>query len=539
MKTSGFSLLKRCPNTGRIVGYNTETLFGKILFPLAGILAIAWFLFRVIPKPDRITYPCQKVAMSIGGTYLTYLSALVLSYPLFKGISRIHKKAGYVAFVALLVIGSFVVMLGKEDESQAFVPELTNIEGPNNPMGEGKGIFPGRVVWVQDFEATAWVEGNGFWWDDNNTDQAITDKMFEQAMLHITGEANSEKAWDKLFKYQNALKGNGNRGYKKGEKVVVKVNINAMGKPDAKWIAKGYPSPHMLNSMVKQLIEVAGVDGEDIILAEPSRYFTGPVYDKIRSNPSPEYREISFVEKRVQNIPNHVQAQPDTNNAIYFNMPDGSKYKMCLPQCFTDAEYMIDYSVVRPHRVFGITSVAKNHFGSVWDFSQNDFTPRKLHAFALFDYETPNKHGDPHSSPVLLGHKTIKDKTMLYIADGLYTAYDQGGDVLRFSSMDNDWFSSLLVSLDPVALESVCYDFIISEQNLVTGNKSFNGNQDSQIHESAMAGSPASGTVYDPENDGTVLESLGVHEHWNNSIERLYSRNMGKDKGIELISIHN
>src|ERR1043166_3806451 len=29
-------------------------------------------------------------------------------------------------------------------------------EGPNNPMGEGKGIHPGRVVWVHNPEVAKW-----------------------------------------------------------------------------------------------------------------------------------------------------------------------------------------------------------------------------------------------------------------------------------------------------------------------------------------------------------------------------------------------
>ncbi len=33
------------------------------------------------------------------------------------------------------------------------------------------------------------------------------------------------------------------------------------------------------------------------------------------------------------------------------------------------------------------------------------------------------------------------------------------------------------------------------------------------------------------------VTNLGVHEHWNNAEERLYSRNLGKEEGIELISI--
>ena len=34
---------------------------------------------------------------------------------------------------------------------------------------------------------------------------------------------------------------------------------------------------------------------------------------------------------------------------------------------------------------------------------------------------------------------------------------------------------------------------------------------------------------------GRVLGSLGVHEHWNNPIDRQYSRDLGTGEGIELI----
>jgi hypothetical protein len=44
------------------------------------------------------------------------------------------------------------------------------------------------------------------------------------------------------------------------------------------------------------------------------------------------------------------------------------------------------------------------------------------------------------------------------------------------------------------------------------------------------------GLIYDPEGDGIVLKSLGVHEHWNNPRDRKYSRNLGTGEGIELIS---
>lgn len=530
--------VKRCPKSGKIVAYKFDTIAGKLMFPVIGILSILWFLIRVVPKPDRAAYPCQQVAFGFGASFLTYMAALILSYPIFVKLRTSRYKSLAILFIVVLVgTGSTVLIMSAPIDKENYVPVLTTIDKPNQPIGKERGIFPGRVVWVRDLDATSWDEENGEWWDDQNTNQAETDKMFADAITQLTGEKSVKKAWNTLFLFHNQLNGKAKKGYSAGEKIVIKLNLNAIHNATDKWKNQGYPSPHMVNSMIKQLINEVGVKGEDIILTDPSRHFVGPICDKLRSNESDEYKHITFVERKVIDKPNHILALPDTTNLIYFNMPDGSIYKMCLPQCFSDATYIIDYALVRPHRVFGITNVAKNHFGSVWDFKEKAFMPNALHAFALWDYPTPNKVNDPHSNPVLLGHKTIHDKTVLYLADGLYTSITQTGPTKRFSSMNNDWFSSLLLSQDPVALESVCFDFISSEPNLVAKNPSFNGNQDNQFHEAALANNPPSGVKYDPENDGTPLQSLGVHEHWNNAKDKQYSRNLGKKNGIELVSI--
>jgi parallel beta-helix repeat protein len=54
------------------------------------------------------------------------------------------------------------------------------------------------------------------------------------------------------------------------------------------------------------------------------------------------------------------------------------------------------------------------------------------------------------------------------------------------------------------------------------------------LHEAALAHNPPSGTFYDPERNGIPLSSLGVHEHWNNPVDKQYSRNLGTGDGIEL-----
>ncbi len=524
----------RCPKSGKITGLN-RSMLARVLFPLTGILAILWFLIRVIPKPSRITYPCQQAALGIGSGFVAYLIALTGSVVFFRKLTE--KRRGRL-LVIYLTLATFMVLTGiglARDNKEDVIINVTPPEGRNNPMGVAKGLFPGRVAWTRDAQAASWNGEHGHWWDDNGTDQEEVNRMLSVSLQNLTGTHSDRKAWKRLFTYTNDQRGEGNRGYGKGEKIVIKVNMNANGSVDTEWKAQGFPSPQMLYALIRQRTTVAGVEGKDIIITDPSRYIGRPIIDKLRSDPGRNFQDLTFEEKSDRHRQGFRAAEPDTSAQIWFNMPDGSKFRMCFPKSFSEASYIINYSLVRPHRVFGITSVAKNHFGSVWNFGDRNFRPNVLHAFALWDYPTPNKMKDPHSAPVLLGHRITREKTLLYLADGLYTSYNQGKPVVRMSSFGNHWFSSLLMSQDPVALESVVYDFISNEPNLTTGNPSFNGNQDNQFQECALANDPPSGTFYDPENDGTGLQSLGVHEHWNNSTERKYSRNLGLDKGIELI----
>jgi hypothetical protein len=112
--------------------------------------------------------------------------------------------------------------------------------------------------------------------------------------------------------------------------------------------------------------------------------------------------------------------------------------------------------------------------------------------------------------------------------------------------------SSIFLSLDPVAIESVGYDFLRAEfttdrPDIGDGAGTYvqMDGVDDYLHQAAdptnwpdsILGAdglkyPFAG--YDPENDGTLLTSLGVHEHWDNPVDMQYSRNLGTGDGIEL-----
>ena len=101
-----------------------------------------------------------------------------------------------------------------------------------------------------------------------------------------------------------------------------------------------------------------------------------------------------------------------------------------------------------------------------------------------------------------------------------------------------------LFSQDPIAIDSVAYDFIIAELEAQTAvgqthviypNCLPEGHTaQNYLHESALAYNPPSGTYYQ-DGLGNLIGSLGAHEHWNNVTDKQYSRNLGKDEGIELV----
>jgi hypothetical protein len=93
------------------------------------------------------------------------------------------------------------------------------------PIGEAKGIHPGRVVWVHDPKVTDWTgPGDGRWYENDRTKQERVDAMMAQAVGGLTGEPSVAKAWDKLFRHLNRGRGKGDVGYRSGEAVVIKPN---------------------------------------------------------------------------------------------------------------------------------------------------------------------------------------------------------------------------------------------------------------------------------------------------------------------------
>jgi hypothetical protein len=147
----------------------------------------------------------------------------------------------------------------------------------------------------------------------------------------------------------------------------------------------------------------------------------------------------------------------------------------------------------------------------------------------------------------LLGSPVLGGKTLLFLVDGLFGGYFWDSHPKQWNStpFNGNWPASLFASLDPVALDSVCYDFLLTEWPNVVNNGSdtpgdgLQGGAEDYLHEASLASSPPSGTFYDPGKTGTRLASLGVHEHWDSPATKRYSRNLDpiNGTGIELVQL--
>ena len=535
----------------------------RIFFPVASLAALIWFLVRVIPKPSRAFYPCQRLATPIASGFIVWLISsiigLVPSVFTFKLAKQRLKTAKWTAaflfffaVIAFYIVIAYVGTRPNYAQDAFFVPEAAN-----QPIGVGRGIHSGRVVWVHDPDATN-SDLNGNWWDDQNTNPKVVDRMMSETMLRLTGETTVGAAWNAVFRYYNANHGYGDVGYQRGEKIAINVNMNNSN--SGVWSKRTYnTSPQVINSVIKQLIDEVGVAGIDIIIYDASRGIGDPVIERIRSNPGRDYQDVRFVVSPNRMGPDRIAADYETAHPVCFADTTMQDYNTTyLPTCVVESKYQINIGILKGHNLAGVTLCAKNFFGSLyrpanasvrssgWTPNGTDEANRGLHGFITpFYYQSWKLKGRPMGSynalVDLMGHEHLGDKVVVFIVDGLYSAKVQnanrtGLSIVKWQSapFNNDWPSSIFASQDCVVLESVGIDFMRNEPEM----EWIKGSLDNYLHEAARADNPQSGTFYDPEGDGTCLASLGVHEHWNNAVDRKYTRNLGTGEGIELVSVN-
>jgi len=499
----------------------------KLAFFLVGGASVLWFLIRVIPKPGRAAYPCMRASAPLMSAFILYLIGLFATLKVFrrKNLRPVFFKLTPVIAFSIVAVFSF----GPAKESKkSLVSE--NYFIANSPIGTAKGIFPGRVVWVHNANATNENMTNtpgDFWFMDKNCIQEAVDSMLTLGIKEIAGKESAIEAWDALFKYFNKNNGKGETGYNTGEKFAIKINLtnsccHATGS------ATMDATPQVVLAILKQLVEIVRVPQADIWIGDNYRTFRDEYWQKCYN----VYPNVHYVDGTGFN--GREKTVPSAGQLLQFS--DG-QFTSSIPQHYVEAAYLINIPCLKSHNSAGITLAAKNHQGSI--LKPGD--PPQAQSAYYMHYCLPDnnqENGQYRHLVDYMGHEDLGGKTLIYIIDALWAGKNWDGIVEKWkmAPFNNDYPSSLFLSQDAVAIESVGYDFLLEEYKSKPEQEKYpymKGTDDYLMQAADPANWPA-GIKYDPEGDGTTLGSLGVYEHWNNSTDKKYSRNLGTGQGIDL-----
>ncbi len=549
-----------------------------ITFVIMGIGSTLWFLFRVIPKPQRATYPCMKVAAPIMSSFVIYLLSLSGIVLAFRQSKRKFIQARYLAAAGFLVVSVVSAVIYFAHDTQSSKAATPIPDAPNTPMGTAQGIMPGRVSWAWCADAICQgMDNKGkigadydtikdhYYFNHRFVYQPAVDSMVNQSIRALSNQDDLSAAWDTIFKYFNQKKNGIPSGYKNTQKIFIKINLTggASVVPPTAYYGRLHPdlsrviptwqahpdlvetNPFTVLSVLRQLVYKAGVPENMIYIGDPLKNVYKDYFDywkkefpnlNVLAN---NYYETGFNAASLGRVP---VVKGTTDRVFYSNAGLTDK----LYTVTENADYVINMAVLKGHNRNGITLCAKNHFGS-----QTRKDASHLHASLITPDEKIETNGTYKKYRILvdlMGNKYLGGNTLLFLVDALVSAEkDWDGPAIKFgmAPFNNSYPSSIFMSLDQVALESVCFDFLRTEFDVTLnyGHKTNSpytyGAVDDYLHQAADSLNWPTGIKYKPNGDGIAISSLGTHEHWNNASEKKYSRNINavSGKGIELYKI--
>ncbi len=344
---------------------------------------------------------------------------------------------------------------------------------------------PQRVVSVHNSDATSWDYSCGSGacsaYYGDYVAQTEVDAMVEKGLMELTRKTSAMQAWQTLLP-----------DYQQGQKIAIKVNFNdaIMGGG-----TKGYADndnyvdalPQIINSVVKGLKDI-GVQESDIWVFDASRYITNRFRERIN------YSGIAYYDNHGNG--NDVQLAEFNSNdpTAQIDFTDsGYTRSHKVTDVLINTNYLINIPILKRHGGTGITLSMKNHLGSIDGFFTGS---NRMHRY--FYLNGSNYLSDVNPLVDINNNTNIKDKTILIIGDGLFGTWPDNNEPPRqWDSFNQDSPNMMFFGVDPVATDSVMYDYLQRE-----------GSFDAKAEDILIIAA----------NSG-----MGVNERWNNENDREYT----------------
>ena len=317
----------------------------------------------------------------------------------------------------MITISTFFILVGAGSSREYRGLDYLN----HTPLGLGT-LTSNKVVRVHSPRCTDWDFLTGYYYDRIN--QTEVDKMLDQGVRELSGMSTSQSAWQMIM-----------AGYQSGDQVAIKVNNNNAGSA-----SQGYlnTEPQIINAVISGLTSI-GVPETDISVYDVSRNIIVHQKNVVLYL----YPDVNFV---------------DRNNVTWESMPlTGSFGEVSLPTVLTQSQHLINIHLMKMHSLATITGAMKNHLGST--SSPSTFHNNMVEVLAELN-------ATPH----------IKDKTRLIINEALFGSTSQGSKPRKFSNLElfpEETPNSIFLAFDPVAMDSVMYDFFYYDRNGNIGPDTF------------------------------------------------------------------
>jgi len=496
----------------------------------------------------------------MASAFVVYLLGLAASAFAMRKAKEHWKNSHYWAMAGFLTIALVAGFFAFQADKPAVYANTFYLDTANVPVGVARGIFPGRVVWSRNPDATNENCTNDdfgkAYYLPENTNMTVVNDMVTNSILSLTGKSSVREAWDTLFVFFNMKKGKGPVGYQVGEKIFIKTN--AVGATLVSSTIDNYTmartSPQPVLALLRELINDCGIAQQNITVGDPQNDCQTELFDIWHAEfPNVKYISHTAGTGRTQSVAGADTSIFYSDHGAILRSGDPSWVDMSkgtpitgdkLYTVFEQADYLIYVAALKVHERAGMTLIGKCNFGSHtrtnamhlhMGLPNPDGVAPAGNARSRFGFNKYRILVD------LLGHNKLGGNAMLFVIDGLWGGPGANVRPVKFqmAPFNNDWPSSIFMSQDPIALESVCYDILKAEFTSDKHAETYPQmvGVDDHLYQAADSSFWPVGIRYDPEKDGTVLGSLGVHEHWNNATDMKYTRNLGTGTGIELIKL--
>ena len=331
------------------------------------------------------------------------------------------------------------------------------------------GVTGNRVVWVHDVNATFWDGITGYY--GSYVDQEEVNAMIDRGIKELTGSSNTVSAWQQIIP-----------NYSAGKKIAIKVNMNNCWNLSNCSDINIDALPQPVNGIIAGLKSI-GVLESDIYVMEPSKLLPSRFGDPILAL----YPNVLIWDAYGTYGHAVTMNSSDPSLVIHHSSPIADSH---LPDQFLDIIYFMNMPILKGHSdSAGVTFTFKNNFGLFWSIS-------KFHPYCYI--YSPNYSYDKNPLHDIYLNPHVKDKTVLIVADALFGhRRTNAGPPQVWNTFGGKFPNSFFLSTDPVAVDSVMYDFLNAEYPKPLESQLY-------LHRAVELG-------------------LGTHEHWNNPTDKNYS----------------